>query len=344
MPAPPEPTSAGEVWTGTLIASQIPMSSTRGLLFASAVALAIVSSPAGGDGSVAPVQIEMKNVRLHTPGGVTLDVRDLRGSMISRWLGAPPVFDNQESYVLHLSSANISMDMDSLANLLNRHVLAYEGAPLKDVTVKPAGDRLELKGTLHKGIDVPFSSKASVSATADGRMRLHVESMKAIGIPTKGLMDIFGLELDSLVRLREGRGVVVEDNDIYVAPGDALPPPVIRGRLRRVAIVGDRLVQTFVSADGRRATALHPPSPHAPNYIYFGGGNIVFGKLTMKGADLQLIDQDPRDAFDFSPAEYNTQLVAGYSKNTPQRGLKTYMPDLNDLRRPAPSTRTARRP
>lgn len=59
----------------------------------------------------------------------------------------------------------------------------------------------------------------------------------------------------------------------------------------------------------------------------------MFGKLTMKGADLQLIDQDPRDAFDFSPAEYNDQLVAGYSKNTARRGLKTYMPDLDDLRR-----------
>lgn len=56
----------------------------------------------------------------------------------------------------------------------------------------------------------------------------------------------------------------------------------------------------------------------------------------MKGADLQLIDQDPRDAFDFSPADYNVQLVAGYSKNTPQHGLKTYMPDLNDVRRRAP--------
>jgi hypothetical protein len=310
------------------------MSATRVLLLATAVVVAVASSPEGGNSEVTPVQIEMKNVRLHAPGGVMLDVRDLRGSMVSRTAG-PPVFDNQDSYVLHLVAAHISMDMDSVANLLNRHVLAYEGAPLKDVTVKPAGDRLELKGKLHKGIDVPFSSKASVSATPDGRIRLHVESMKAIGIPTKGLLDVFGLGLDNLVRLREGRGVVVEDNDIYVAPGDALPPPVIRGRLGRVAIVGDRLVQTFVPADGRRAAALHPPAPNAPNYIYFGGGNIVFGKLTMKGADLQLIDQDPRDAFDFSPADYNDQLVAGYSKNTRQHGLKTYMPDLSDLGRRA---------
>ena len=51
----------------------------------------------------------------------------------------------------------------------------------------------------------------------------------------------------------------------------------------------------------------------------------------MDGTDLQLIDQDPRDPFDFYPARYEGQLVAGYSKNTPERGLKTYMPDYDDL-------------
>ena len=52
----------------------------------------------------------------------------------------------------------------------------------------------------------------------------------------------------------------------------------------------------------------------------------------MHDADLQLIDSDPKDPFDFFPARYSAQLVAGYSKNTPQKGLKTYMPDYGDLR------------
>ena len=53
----------------------------------------------------------------------------------------------------------------------------------------------------------------------------------------------------------------------------------------------------------------------------------------MRDADLQLIDADPRDPFDFFPARYNAQLVAGYSKNTPAKGLKTYMPDFDDLQK-----------
>jgi hypothetical protein len=42
---------------------------------------------------------------------------------------------------------------------------------------------------------------------------------------------------------------------------------------------------------------------------------------------------DPRDPFDFDSARYNEQLVAGYSKNTPQKGLRTYMPDFGDLKK-----------
>jgi hypothetical protein len=58
-----------------------------------------------------------------------------------------------------------------------------------------------------------------------------------------------------------------------------------------------------------------------------------FGKLTMTDADMELIDADPADPFDFFPARYTEQLVAGYSKNTRQGGLKVYMPDFNDTRK-----------
>jgi hypothetical protein len=53
----------------------------------------------------------------------------------------------------------------------------------------------------------------------------------------------------------------------------------------------------------------------------------------MSDTDLKLIDMDPKDPFDFFSARYNEQLVAGYSKNTPQQALRTYMPDFSDLQK-----------
>jgi hypothetical protein len=71
------------------------------------------------------------------------------------------------------------------------------------------------------------------------------------------------------------------------------------------------------------------PLPSARNYLYFFGGSIRFGKLTMSDADMQLIDADPSTPFDFFPAKYEAQLVAGYSRNTKRKGLQVFMPDYS---------------
>jgi hypothetical protein len=40
---------------------------------------------------------------------------------------------------------------------------------------------------------------------------------------------------------------------------------------------------------------------------------------------------DPDDSFDFSIDHWNAQLIEGYSKTLPDRSLRAYMPDYNDL-------------
>ena len=279
----------------------------------------------------APVQIEMRNVRLHMDEGIVLEIRALRGEMISNVPGQPPGFDNPRSYTLHVFSADVSMDMPSLTNLMNHHAFVGENAPLTDIEMEIDEGRLKQKAKLHKGVVLPISTIATVSATEDGRMRLSTQKVSTLGVPTKGLLDLLNLELDDLLKLKTQRGIEIVENDIIISPGRILPPPEMRGRLTRVEIAGDRLHQVF---GGRgNAARLTPPDPRGQNYIYFSGSQLRFGKLTMTGADLQLIDSDPGDPFDFFPAHYNRQLVAGYSRNTPEGGLKTYMPDFNDLSR-----------
>jgi hypothetical protein len=272
----------------------------------------------------------MRNVRLHADDGIVLDVAQLRGQMVSRVAGRPPVFDDQRSYVLHVQTADVAMDMASLTNLMNRHVFSYDHAPLSDIEMEVDDGQLKMKAKLHKGIPVPISMKADVLTTPDGRMRLATKQVSALGVPARKIMELFGLQLDEVVNLKQRRGIEIDDNDVIIAPGQILPPPELRGVLSRVEIVNGRLRQTFGAAGTARLDA---PDANRRNYIYFYGSDIRFGKLTMSNADLQLIDDDAKDPFDFFPARYNRQLVAGYSKNTPSGGLRTYMPDYGDLDR-----------
>jgi hypothetical protein len=292
-------------------------------------------TPVSADGKPqAPVDVEMRNVHLRVEGDITLDVAYLRGQMVSRTPGQPPVFDDPDSYVLHIGSGTVAMDVLSLEHLLNERVFAGPHSPLTDVHVSVDGARLRQSAKLHKGpIVLPVSMKASVAVSADGRLQLHVETEKALGIPTTGLLSLFGLEVDDLVSLKDRKGVELHDNDIFITPGLVVPPPEIQGALATAVVKDNRLVQTFAPDPAAKAwPTLHPPAG-SKNYLYFSGSTLRFGKLTMDGADLQLVDMTPASPFDFSPREYLKQLVAGYSKTTPSGGLIAYMPDFAKVTR-----------
>jgi hypothetical protein len=274
-------------------------------------------------GKPAPtVGIEMRNVRLHVAADAILDVTWLSGRLRSR-SAQPPVFDDQQSFAMEIDDAEMAIDASSLSALVNR-AFDYKGAALSNLRVGFEEGRLVQRGTLKKGISVPFSIAAAVSATSDGLLNVHPLKVKTAGIPTAKLMSLFGVELDDILKSRPDRGITFRDNDLFLDVGRMLPAPETRGKLTKAFVRGDRLVQVF----GRGGAAA---AAGRGNYIWFRGGNIRFGKLTMSDADLKLIDMDPRDPFDFYSAQYNQQLVAGYSKNTPDHALRTYMPDFNDL-------------
>jgi len=273
----------------------------------------------------------MRNVALHVDASTVVRVVALRGEMISTSPNRPPVFDDKRSFKVPVDSGEIAVDSSALTQLLNRYLFSYKGSPLRDLKVTTEGAQLKIEGELRKGVPIPFSMTAEPSVLPDGMLRLHPTKVTTLGVPTKRLMKLFGVELDNLISLKKANGARIDGDDFLLDPAALLPPPRIEGHLQAVRVDGDRIVQRFGPG---RLPALKPPDPSAPNYMYYAGGVLKFGKLTMTGTDLQLIDDNPRDPFDFSQERYNDQLVAGYSKNTAALGLKVYMPDYHRVVKP----------
>ena len=165
-----------------------------------------------------------------------------------------------------------------------------------------------------------------LSLTPEGDLRLHPTSVKAVGIKVGGLMEFFGLRLEKLVNTDRARGVRIDGDDFILSPTQLLPPPAVDGRLGAVELTDQEIVQIFRPPDGRAAKALAPPVK-AENYMFFRGGVLRFGKLTMDDTDLLIVDANQRDPFDFWLDRYNDQLVAGSSRNTRDHGLIVQMPD-----------------
>jgi hypothetical protein len=277
-----------------------------------------------------PVDVDMLNVDLHLTGGIVLHVHRLRGRFRPVHGHASPFLDDNDSYDLDIDRAHVAMSMASLNLVMNNRVLGRERSNIRKVTVK-AGDenRLEQKGSMHKLIDLPFKTKSEIGATPDGKIRVHTKSVKILGfLPVKPIMKLFSIEMDDLVKVKPGHGAVVKDNDFILDPGGMLPPPRMHGRIRRVWVEGDQVVQVF----GDGAPPPMSPAPIGRNHIYWRGGDLRFGKLTMAGTDLELIDLDADDPFDFSVDHWEDMLIGGFSKNMPNKGLKTYMPDYDDLK------------
>jgi hypothetical protein len=273
-------------------------------------------------------QVQMRNVDFHTEEPIVLRIRELRGALLRKNKATPPVFDDKRSFILRIDSGTVGIRTDSLTHLMNNYVFAYPRAPLKKLSLTTEGSQVKMSGKVHKGITVPFKIVGNLTATPEGKIRLHPTSIKAAGIPVKGLMKVFGLELDELLKTSQARGVSIDDNDIIMDPELMLPPPAIRGRITAVRVEGNEVVQDF----GGKSSSGRSPSTNGSNYMYFRGGTLRFGKLTMNNADLRIIDASPKDIFDFSLDHYNSQLVAGHSKNTPNFGLVVVMPDYYKLR------------
>ena len=281
-------------------------------------------------------QTAFRNVNFHVAPGVVLEIRTLRGSMPSTTPGQPVVFDDKRSFVIRIASAEVALDTTSLAHLMNEHVFAYKGAPLHHLSFSTDGEQLVQRGILHKVIDIPFEITAQVSVTPGGLLRIRPTQMKICSLDGQGLMKALGIRLADLLDLERANGVSVSGNDLLLDPDRLLPPPAISGKVTAVRVESGKLVQVFGSST---EPALAPPDSTASNYMYFRSGTLRFGKLFMVQADMRIIDLDPSDPFDFSIDEYDTQLVAGYSRNQPDGGLEVFMPDLDSVQRTTPSDR-----
>jgi hypothetical protein len=285
------------------------------------------------------VAVEMQNVMYHFTDRIAVHIFNLDGKLLSAKPNEIPVFDDDRSFIVAISSAEISISTKSMANVLNQHVFAAPDAPLKNIDISVEGGKLKIKGRLHSKGDIPFETDGTLSVNQQGEIVIHTEKIKAAHLPVKGFMDLLGLEIADLINTKKIRGVRAEKDDLVLSPEQILPPPKIQGRLTDVQLKGNEIIERFGNGEGNNAIQLQ-----VGNYMSYRGAELRFGKLTMNDTDLVLMDIDPQDPFDFYLDHYKEQLAAGYTKITPEFGLRVYMPDFNKLlirrpNQPPPGTR-----
>jgi hypothetical protein len=272
------------------------------------------------------VQVQMHNVRYHFTDEIAVHIQDLRGELVPTNNNPLPVFDDKDSFLLSIADAQITISVAAMSSVLNSYILVRPDSPLKDISIRVEKSELKIKGKLHGKGNIPFEMDAMASVTPDGKIRLSAKSIKALHLPVKGLMDLLGTDLASVIKAGKLTGLKTEKDDLILDPQEILPPPHIQGKVTEIRLEGDDIVQSFGHPEKLK---MHRGRQ---NYMRYEGNRLRFGKLTMSDTDLVLLDMDPNDSFDFYLEHYKEQLVAGYSKTTPTFGLRVYMRDFNKLR------------
>jgi hypothetical protein len=284
------------------------------------------ATPKSGRG----VKAEMRNVMFHLTPTAAAHLEVVSGELWPTGTNEMVMFDDKTSFEVRVMNGTVSISPEALADVMNNYVFAKKDAPLKDLSVSIDKDRLIIKGKLHNKGDIPFGTAGNLSVSSDGRLRLHTEKITALKLPVKGMMGLFGIELANVVNTSKIDGIDTDKNDLLMDLGTLLPPPHIRGKLSGVSIEKGAIVTTF--GDGGRSL---PRAKEKGSFMTLQGNAVRFGKLVMEQADLTVLDLDPGDALDWDQDHYRDQLVAGYSKITPNFGLRAYAKDYSKLGRPA---------
>jgi hypothetical protein len=286
------------------------------------------SSPSGASSTDTVTQVSMSKVNFYIIPNAALRIRTLRGTM-RPLRGGPISFDDKNAFVIGLDYAEIGLNGNDLSTLMNKHIFAYRGAPLKNLKIHTSGTHLVQSGVMHKILDIPFEITADVSVTPAGLIRLHPVKTRILGVNGDDLMKAFNLSLEKILDLSGAKGVTVKGNDLFLDPVRILPPPAIEGHATAIRIDGDELVQTFGSIGAK--PPLVPPETAAGGYMFYKGGTLRFGKLIMLDAEMEIVDLRPSGFFGFSLDRYQEQLVAGYERTLPSMGLLVYMLGVEKL-------------
>jgi hypothetical protein len=281
-----------------------------------------------GDGAV---RLAIRNVKYRFAENVSVQINYLSGALVPVGDHEFPVIEDKESFKVRIDSAEIAISPQDLANLLNQFVFGRPGSQLSGLSVSTTEKgHLKIKGRLKDKGDIPFETEGALVPTPDGKLRLHAEKMKALKIPLKGLMDAFGIEVDNLIKSGKVPGVTAEENDLIFDLEQILPAPHIEGKVTKVRVEPNTIVQTIAS-DSKSTSDGKPMPKYAGNYLAVQGKRVQAGKVTLEDCDVVLLDMTPADPLDFYLDHYKEQMAAGYLKASANQQVRSYIKDYGKL-------------
>lgn len=245
------------------------------------------------------------------------------------------VFDQNQPFVpanindfeVQIHTCHMIIDQDSMSALMNKYVFNYPGSPLSNIKITALNGRLEQTCTMKKfGIPVTTELDGPLTPDGQGAIVFRPDTIKADGIPVKGLLDMLGENVANLINSNPDQGIQINGDNITMYPARMLPPPVTRGQVMGVEVTPGKIELDFDDGVHRPV----PPLPvAAPNYILMWGGNILINQTLALNAKFEMVDETPQTGpMQYYMKVYREQLEAGFTVDREDGSTIAYLPNV----------------
>ena len=287
-------------------------------------------------GPLAPTRIYAHNLLLQQGPSIRVYIPWLRGELVRRDPAQVPSLDLPDSFALQVDRGVMRVQMNDLSRFLNSGTIPH--APFSKVSFAEKNGLLVMDATVHelKLLRVPVELTGTLSAVGGNLVAFQVAKIHVLKMPVAGLLHTFDLNIGDLFQ-SNAAGITVKGNTVYFNAETLPPPPHITGHITSVHLIHDpqglalEAIYAYAGDDTVEEEKWR-------DFLKLSGGTLRFGKLTMTNVDLILIDEASKDPFfDLDLAHYQTQLVHGITRVTPEAGLQIFMPSLDQLPNAQPS-------
>ncbi len=157
-------------------------------------------------------QISMSSGDFSSQPGVSFHLRGFAGKSVPEGARAPMCFQ-KDTVVQH---GVIFVSSESLTHLFAKKI-SDAGGLIQDLKIEHAENLVRMTGTIKKVVPIHFTVEGPVS-TDGTSISVNATSIKADGIPVKGLLALFGKSLGSVMGSQNVTGLTIEEDRASFRP------------------------------------------------------------------------------------------------------------------------------
>jgi hypothetical protein len=198
-------------------------------------------------------EINIVNGIYSSQPGVVFQLRGFVGHVVPRGKHPPLCYVK----FTQLERGEIFVSSESLSNIFTQK-LEDASSKLKNVKIETGDKTVRITGKFKKVVPVSFEIDGPVSTDGTG-ITIEALKIKAEGIPVKGLLELLGKHLNSLMGGENFNGVSVQGNSLTFQPAQLAQ---LRGHIESAIASPAGLTLRYGSA---RAAKAREGQPHSPS-------------------------------------------------------------------------------